>query len=201
MIPSFKSGPRKNLDNYRPISILPIFSKIFERITYENFAEYLENNKLIVSTQFGFRKRYNTELAVTVFTDSIRKSIDHGKLTGAVFIDLRKAFDTVEHSILLRKLPYYGIHNAELNWIKSYLKERKQFVQYDGESSEVLEVEYGVPQGSILGPLLFLLHINDLGKVIKKCQVLMYADDTVIYTASQSIAEIERVVTNEMENV
>ena len=201
VIPLFKSGPRKNLDNYRPISILPILSKIFERIAYEQFAEHLENNELIVSTQFGFRKRYNTELAVTVFTDSIRKSIDQGKMTGAVFIDLRKAFDTVEHSILLQKLPYYGIRDAELNWMKSYLKERRQFVHYDGESSDVLEVEYGVPQGSILGPLLFLLHINDLVKAVKNCQVLMYADDTVIYTSSQSITEIERALTNEMENI
>ena len=167
MIPLFKSGPRENLDNYRQISILPILSKIFERIAYEQFAEYLENNELIVSTQFGFSKRYKTELAVTVFTVNIRRSIDQGKMTDVVFIDLRKAFDTVEHSILLQKLPYYGIRDAELNWMRSYLKGRRQFVHYDGESSEVLEVEYGVPQGSILGPLLFLLLINDLVKAVK----------------------------------
>ena len=179
VIPLFKSGPRKNLDNYRPISILPILSKIFERIAYEQFAEYLEKNEMIVSTQFGFKKRYNTELAVTEFTDSIRRSIDQGKMTGAVFIDLQNAFDTVEHSILLKKLPYYGIRDA----------------------AGALEVRYGVPQGSILGPLLFLMHINDLVKAVKKCQVLVYADNTVSYTATQSITEIKRALTNEMENI
>ena len=161
VIPLFKSGPRENLDNYRPICILPILSKILERIAYEQFAQYLEKNELIVSTQFGFRKRYDTEL-----TDCIRRSIDQGKVTGAVFVDLRKAFDSVEHSILLKKLPYYGIRDAELNWMKSYLKERRHFVHYDGESSEALKVEYGVPKGSILGPLLFLLHINDLVNIM-----------------------------------
>ena len=201
MIPIFKSGPRKNLDNYRPISILPILSKIFERIAYEQLAEYYEKNERIVSTQFGFRKRYITELAVTVFTDSIRRFMDQGILAGAVFKDLRKAFDTVDHSILLQKLPYYGIRDAELNWMKSCLKGRRQFANYDGESSEALEVEYGVPQGSILGLLLILLHINDLFKTVRKCQVLMYADDTVNYTASQSITDIEITLTNEMENI
>ena len=125
--------------------------------------------------------------------------MDQGKLTGALFIDLRKSFDTVDHSILLQKLPYYGIRDAKLNWIKSYLKGRRQFVNYDGESFEALEVEYGAAQVSILGPLLFLLHINDLFKTVKKCQVLMYADDTVIYTASQSIDDIEITLTKEKE--
>ena len=135
-------------------------------------------------------ERYSTELAVTVFTDTIRRSIDQSKMTDAVFIDLRKAFDTVEHSISLQKFPYFGIRDAELNWMKSYLKERRQFVHYDRESSEALEVEYGVPQGSILGPLLFLLHVNDLVKTVKKCQVLMYADDAVICNKSQTTTEV-----------
>ena len=109
---------------------MPALSKVFERIVYDQLSNYLEHNNLITTSQFGFRKGYNTELAVTLFTDQIRQSIiDQGKLTGAVFIDLQKAFDTVEHSILLSKLPFYGIQDRELVWIKSYLSNRYQYVQ------------------------------------------------------------------------
>ena len=104
VIPLFKSGSKTSVENYRPISILPALWKVFEKIVYDQLSNYLEHNNLITTSQFGFRKRYNTERAVTLFTDEIRQAIDQGKLTGAVFIDLQKAFDTVEHSILLSKL-------------------------------------------------------------------------------------------------
>ena len=119
--------------------------------------------------QYGFRKGYNTELAVTAFTDNIRCAIDQGKMTGAVFIDLRKAFDTVEHKVLLSKLPLKGIVDRELDWITNYLSDQYQYVHYDGVKSDLELVKYGVPQGSILGPLLFLVQINDLVKSIKHC--------------------------------
>ena len=108
--------------------MLPVLSKILERVVYQQIADYLENNEMLTSCQFGFRKRYNTELAVTLFTDYIRRAMDHGNFTGAVFVDLQKAFNTVEHSVILKKLPYYGISGAELSWVKSYLKDRYQFV-------------------------------------------------------------------------
>ena len=112
---------------------------------------------MLTSCQFGFRKRYNTELTVTLPTDNIRRAMDHGKLTGAVFVDLHKAFDTVEHSFILQKLPYYDISDAEYFWIESYLKDRHQFVQCSDSKSPCQLFKYGVPQGSILGPLLFLI--------------------------------------------
>ena len=151
VLPLFKSGGRSSFGNYRPISILPCISKIVERVIYNKLSSYLELNVLITSSQFGFRKRYNTELAVNLLTDNIHRAMDRGELTGAVFIDLQKVFDTVEHSILLSKLPLYGIYNDELKWLCNSLSETKT-------------VKFGVPQGSILGPLLFLLHINDLAK-------------------------------------
>ena len=148
VLPLFKSGDRSSFGNYRPISILPCISKIVERVIYNKLSSYLELNVLITSSQFGFRKRYNTELAVNLLTDNIHRAMDRGELTGAVFIDLQKVFDTVEHSILLSKL---RIYNDELKWLCNSLSETKT-------------VKFGVPQGSILGPLLFLLHINDLAK-------------------------------------
>ena len=124
VIPLFKSGSKSCVENYRPISVLAALSKVLERIVYDQLSNYLEHNKLITTSQFGFRKSYNTELAVTLLTDQIRQAMDHSKLTGAVFIDLQKTFDSVEHCILLSKLPLYGIKDTEHAWIKSYLPNR-----------------------------------------------------------------------------
>ena len=122
VIPLFKSGSLNSIDNYRPISVLPTVSKIMERVAYDQLSEYLEQQGLLSESQYGFRKGYDTELPLTVFTDSIRCAIDSGKITGAVFIDLRKAFDTVEHKVLLlSKLALKGIVHGELNWIANYL--------------------------------------------------------------------------------
>ena len=201
VVPLFKSGSITSVENYRPMSVLSALSKIFERTVYDQLSNYLEHNNLLTTSQFGFRKRYNTELAVTLFTDHIRQSMDQGKLTGAVFIDLQKAFDTVEHSILLSKLPFYGIKGTELLWIKSHLSNRYQFVQCGTAKSEYRLVKYRVPQGSILGPLLFLIHINDLTKSVKNCNIQIYADDTVISFSHKNVNVIEETLTAEMTSI
>ena len=198
VLPLFKSGPKTLMDNHRPISILPAISKILERVVYDQLSGYLERNDLITSSQFGFRRRYNTELAVTLFTDRIRLAMDQGKLTGAVFIDLQKAFDTVEHSVLLSQLLFYGVTGNELMWIENYLSGRFQYVHYDNVKSELQLVKFGVHQGSILGPLLFLIQINDFIKIVDGCTVQMYADDTVIYTSNRDIKVIEKTLSANM---
>lgn len=199
--PVFKNGDRSNIDNYRPISVLNILSKTIERVVYNQLADYLEENFFLSKHQYGFRRKRSTSDAVTKLTNNIRENMDKGKVTGALFMDLKKAFDTVNHSCLLYKLPYYGILGKEVDWISSYLFHRSQIVNVDGVLSEKEFVTHGVPQGSILGPLLFVLLINDLPIQLNYCNVLMYADDTVIYFSHKSLTEIEKCINSDAEKV
>ena len=141
--------------------------KIVEKIVHRQLITFLEENNLIYSNQFGFRKGISTEQAVILFLDEIRSNVDKGRLIGACFVDLTKAFDTISHSTLVSKLPKYGIHDRELEWSTDYLFNRKAIFQYGQEQSETLRLLSGVPQGSILGPLLFLIGINDLTDIIE----------------------------------
>ena len=190
--PIYKSGERSSMDNYRPISVLPVLSKVFERVVYKQVYSYLEEDELLSQKQFGFRNKSSTQHAVTLFSDFIRQGMDKGKLTGAVFLVLRKAYDTVDHSRVLSKLPLYGISHEELQWFENYLFDRKQSVQFDGIKSETQSVSCGVPQGSTLGPLLFTLLINDISLKLSHCETILYADDTVIYCADKNCESIER---------
>ena len=191
IIPIYKAGLRTHLDNYRPISILPVLSKVFERVVQQQVYDYLEQNKLLSQSHFGFRKGSSTQHAVTLFSDAIRQAVDTGMLTDAVFVALSKAFDTVDHARLLSKLPIYGILNRELKWFESYLFNWNHFVSFHGIPSEVSSISCGVPQGSILEPLLFVLLMNDLEFQFKYSQIILYADDAVIYFADKDISIIQ----------
>ena len=153
--------------------------------------QYLITNNLLSNKQFGFRKGFSTTTALTSFADEVLLNMEQGKLCGAVFIDLTKAFDTVDHQIMLCKLSEIGLSETALHWFRSYLTGRQQRTSCGNELSAELPVTHGVPQGSILGPLLFVIHINNL---LNSCNASLYADDTVIYCYGTSSKELSMYV-------
>ena len=162
---------------------------------------HLERHSLLFEYQVGFRPNRSTELAVTYFTDLIRKEADNGKATGAVFIDLSKAFDTISHSVLLSKLFRYGVYDIELQWFTDYLFLRKQIVQFNGVLSDPNPINTGVPQESILGSLLFLIFFNDVHSPLRHCKIITYANDTVISTSSSDIDVIQSNFSQDLDNL
>lgn len=198
--PIFKSGNAELPQNYRPISILPVLSKILEKSVHHQFLTYLENNNLLTESQFGFRKNRSTKMAATLLCDNIRKELNNGKMVGAVFLDLSKAFDTIGHGVLLEKLYSYGVRGPELEWFKDYLFDRTQIIEIENTQSSESKIHCGVPQGSILGPLLFIVFFNDLADHVD-INVIKYADDTVLFHAAKDVDTIESVLNKEMKKV
>jgi hypothetical protein len=163
--------------------------------------EHLENHNLLSACQFGFRKNRSTEHASVYITVKIRKAMDRGLFTGAIYIDLSKAFDTISHSTLIDKLPDFGITGIAQVWFSNYLFGRHQLVTYKGQLSSFEPIFGGFPQGSILGPLLFLLHFNDVTTALSKSQIVKYADDTVLFYSHKDIGKIEQVLNEEFSYV
>lgn len=188
--PIFKSGVKSNPSNYRPISVLPVISKIFERILYTRLEAYLNSNNFLSSKQYGFRKKSNTLSAAIDLITKLKINIDKKNIAMGVFIDLKKAFDTVSHKILLEKLKNIGVTGIAYNMFKSYLSNRTQIVKIGDCQSLPKPVTYGVPQGSILGPMLFLIYINDIQEISLNGEVTQYADDTCLFYFGQSIHDI-----------
>ena len=185
-----KKEDRCNPDNYRPISLLNIFNKIFEKLLYHRFIDFFNKQKLIFKYQFGFRENHSTVLALTEIVDSIKETIDNNGFTVGIFLDLKKAFDAVDHTILLEKLKYFGIRGTAHTLMKSYLSNRKQFTVINTNYSETKPIECGVPQGSVLGPLLFLVFINDMEYCIPDNLPRLFADDTGLFVHGQNINRV-----------
>ena len=187
--------------NYRPISLLSNIDKIYEKILYKRLHIFLTKHKILFPQQFGFRKSHSTSHAVLSIIQKISDALENGKFAYAVFIDLEKAFDTVDHSILLHKLNHYGIRGLPLALIKSYLSDRSQFVSVSGINSSTSTVKHGVPQGSVLGPLLFLLYINDLSRAIRHGDVLHFADDTNLLHINRSLPLLQKLCNKDLRNL
>ena len=201
VVPIHKGGSTQEVNNFRPISLLSIFDKIIEKLMHKRLYEFFEEHNILYEFQFGFRKRMSTGHSLVEITEEIKESIDNGKFGCGIFIDLKKAFDTVNHKILLTKLEHYGVRGALLKWFESYLTDRRQYVFHNGVASDMKTLTCGVPQGSVLGPLLFLIYVNDLPNISDKLRFFLFADDTNIYYDSHDLIELEKTVNQELRKL
>ena len=198
--PLFKKGSKTDPSNCRPISLLPLLSKVFERVALDQTVEFLSLRKVLYDYQSGFRKSHSTDACLSFLNDKILKGFDYGLVTGMILIDLQKAFDTINHDILLKKLSIIGFSDHTVKWFQSDLSNRKFTVNLENSFFEVSSILCDLPQGSILGPLLFLIYINDMPMAIK-CSLFLYADDTCLVFQSKNFKDIEKQLNEDFANI
>ena len=197
----FKAGDRSVCSNYIPISLLSQFSKILETLFNERLDKFIDKFQLLNNRQYGFRSQMSTSHALMDLVEEITSSIDAKEISIGVFIDLKKAFDTVNHTLLIDELDYYGIRGIAQEWLNSYLKGRKHFVQIDECASIILYVTCGVPQGSILGPKLFILYKNDICNASTSLKFILFADDTNVFYSGVDIQAICECISRELDKL
>ena len=199
--PIYKNGDKSDCSNYRLISVLSNVAKILEKIVYNQLISYIKENNILTNSQFGFRKSHSTTTSLLKSTNKWLLNIDKGLINGVLFLDLRKAFDTVDHKILIDELKLYGITGNTLNWFISYLDKRYQTCKVNNVRSSRKLIECGVPQGSNLGPLLIVLYVNDLPNCLDQAEPSMFADDTNISTSAGSVEKLETQLNIELDKI
>lgn len=198
VIPIFKEGEKNLYNNYRPVSLLSQFSKILEKIFATRMDSFIDKHGLLIDSQYGFRPNRSTSLALMDLVEELTSTIDNKKMAIGVFIDLKKAFDTINHDTLLHKLESYGIRGVGLNWVQSYIGQRKQFVQIGDKKSTLRNITCGVPQGSILGPKLFIIYINDISNASRILKNVIFADDTNVFCEGGNLEQLLEAVSTEL---
>ena len=201
IIPIYKTGPKDALINYRPISILPAISKVFEKTVVSRLKNFFKNQNSLLSSQHGFREGYSTQTALFCATEFINTSCDNKLYTLGIFLDVSKAFDSVCYKILLDKLQYLGIRGIPLEWFKSYLSNRFQFIKYNELISDFWPISCGVPQGSLLGPILYIIYANDLPTASDLFKFVQYADDTSLFVADRDLKHLFDIANAEFKKV
>ena len=197
--PIHKDGSLNEINNYRPVSVLPSFSKIFEKVVYNRLIVYVNKLNILSNSQYGFRENHSTSMALIDFYDKVSKSIDERKFTIGIFIDLKKAFDTIDHKILLSKLNHYGVRGIALKWFENYLSERQQYVCLNDINSPYRPISCGLPQGSILSPLLFIIYVNDIVNCSKIIHFILFADDTNLFFSGNDIHSLIVEINNNLK--
>ena len=201
VLPIYKADDEQLIQNYRPISVLPFFSKVFEKVIYQHVLDFIDSNSILYARQFGFRKGHSTSHAIITLVEKVSKALDTGKIVVGIYLDIRKAFDCVSHKILLDKLYKIGIRGNIHILLESYLLSRTQYVCYNDCNSDVKPIEYGVPQGSILGPLLFILYMNDFSNSSELLFSILFADDTSVFLEGNIYTKIIASLNAELLNV
>ena len=195
VVPIHKKNEKTLAENYRPVSLIPVVSKLFERNMYTEIINFIENS--LSPFLFGFRKGHSTEQCLVVMLEAWKKALDDKEYAGAILTDLSKAFDCLNHDLLLAKLDAYGFSNEALKFISSYLKDRKQRTKVGSAFSKWMDIKYGVPQGSIIGPLLFNIFLNDIFYFVKDICIANYADDNTPYATNKVITKLLKTLESE----
>ena len=201
VVPLFKKGDNQLVSNYRPISLLTSLSKILEKLVHTRTCTFFKKNNIFSNFQFGFRENHSTSHAILSFINKITTSTDKGCHTVGIFLDFSKAFDTINHEILLHKLSHYGIRGKALEWFRSYLTDRTHFISINNYNSSTLPITCGVPQGSLLGPLLFITYVNDIHKTSNLLSFILFADDSNIFFSHDNVNQLIRIVNSELIHV